>query len=1093
MYRRICGVYLKCLLSLALCFTAAVTAIAQLDTARISGVVQDAQNAVIANASVTLVSTDTGAKMSATTNNDGTFALPPVLPGHYTLQIERDGFTPYQVQDITLNVGDNRAVQVRLEVGGTSQSVTVSAEGQLLNDSGSLSNLTTEQELKNLPLISREDGNQRTQTFVLANPGVTYRSGWVAVDGGRKLDSTPTVDGMIVMSQIDAGGGSVVSSGMEGTQQVAVELAGSPAEYPRPAQYSTITKAGTNEFHGSAFESYNGSWINAKDYFATRVPTRVYNDAGISIGGPLQKNKTFGFLDWEHSRESIDVVITGDTALAPWRTGDFSGVSQPIINPYTNVPFLNNQIPASLISQVAQNVQNLYYPLPNYGASTLEAGNYRALMKPGQSDLTDFDSFDARLDHQFAPKDFAYASFNFTNMPFHSWTGGSLPPFGLRYSFRLARSGQGTWTHTFSPSLVNEARMGFTRQKNSIRSPYIGSDILNQVGIQGVSTLGIPTVPIMEVSGLTTANQVPSFFFPETSFQWVDNLTWTKGSHTPQFGFTLVHDQNTSMDATGSVYGTYDFTGAFTGFPYADFLLGLPQTTGLSTLTPESHRFGNWWNAYAQDQWKVTSKLTLDYGLRWEAQSPYSEKHDMLSSFDPATGSIVVPGDAISEINPLYPTNLPIETAAEAHYPSRTLLDFRKAYFYPRFGFAYTPFAGQNIVVRGSYGIYGNSIYGALGLTGGPFAGNESFTNKIVNGAPSFSFPNPFLQTGALPTQNITGVNPDLKVPYLQQWNLTIDKAFNTYAFSASYIGSKATNLIYSRNLNQPPSSTAPFVASEYTYPLFNSVTWADNGGNENYNSMQLSARKTLAKGLFFKAAWTWAKDLTDTQDETTYTGPVIQNAYDRRAEYGNAAQVSRHRVFLNALYNSPIGKGGHGGSQWNQVMLEAFADWGLALTFVGETGPYYTPQFTGFDPSNTNNFTGRPDVVAGVSTTPVGGHKVTQWFNPGAFKIPGCPDSQPLCTNPSDIGRFGNASVDSLEGPGYVDLDTALSRDFSLWEKVRMQVRISAQNVLNHENFSTPSNVDINSPTAGNITSSYSESAVSTARQVNFWVRFSF
>jgi len=256
---------------------------------------------------------------------------------------------------------------------------------------------------------------------------------------------------------------------------------------------------------------------------------------------------------------------------------------------------------------------------------------------------------------------------------------------------------------------------------------------------------------------------------------------------------------------------------------------------------------------------------------------------------------------------------------------------------------------------------------------------------------------------------------------------------------------------------------------------------------------MQLSARKTLAKGLFFKAAWTWAKDLTDTQDETTYTGPVIQNAYDRRAEYGNAAQVSRHRVFLNALYNSPIGKGGHGGSQWNQVMHEAFADWGLALTFVGETGPYYTPQFTGFDPSNTNNFTGRPDVVAGVSTTPVGGHKVTQWFNPGAFKIPGCPDSQPLCTNPSDIGRFGNASVDSLEGPGYVDLDTALSRDFSLWEKVRMQVRISAQNVLNHENFSTPSNVDINSPTAGNITSSYSESAVSTARQVNFWVRFSF
>lgn len=1093
MSRRIYRVYLKCLLSLGLCLIAAVPAMAQLDTAKISGVVQDAQGAVIPNASVTLVSTDTGAKMRAATNNDGTFALPPVLPGHYTLQIDRDGFVPYHVQNIILNVGDNRAVQVRLEVGNTNQSVTVSAEGQLVNDSGSLSNLTTEQELQNLPLLSREDGNQRTQTFVLANPGVTYRSGWVAVDGARKLDSTPTVDGMIVMSQVDSGGGSVVSSGMEGTQQVAVALAGSPAEYPRPAQYSTITKGGTNDFHGSAFENYNGSWINAKDYFATRVPTRVYNDVGLSIGGPIQKNKTFFFVDWEHSRESIDVVITGNTALAPWRNGDFHGVSQPIINPYTHVPFLNNQIPSGLISQVAQNVQNLYYPLPNYGDPTLESGNYRGLMKPGQSDLTDFDSFDARLDHQFAAKDFAYASFNFTNMPFKSWTGGSLPPFGLRHSFRLARSGQGTWVHTFSPSLVNEARMGFTRQKNSINSTFIGSDILNEVGIQGVSTLGIPTVPIMQVSGLTTANQVPYFFFPETSFQWVDNLTWAKGSHTRQFGFTLVHDQNTNLYATGSVYGTYNFTGAFTGFPYADFLLGLPQTTGLSTLTPESHRFGNWWNAYAQDQWKVNPRLTLNYGLRWEAQTPYGEKHDMLSSFNPATGNIVVPDDAVNEINPLYPKNIPIETATQAHYPSRALIAFRKMYFYPRVGFAYRPFTNQNIVVRGAYGIYGNSLFGALSLTGGPFAGNESFTNQIVNGTPAFSFPNPFLVSGAVPTQNVTGVNPDLRTPYLQQWNLTIDKAVNTYDFSASYIGSKATNLVYSRNLNQPRPSTTAFTPSEYTYPLFNSVTWADNGGNENYNSLQLSVRKTVSKGLFLKAAWTWAKDLTDTQDQTSYTGPVIQNAYDRQAEYGNASQVSRHRVFLNALYNLPVGKGGHDGNQWDHLLHEALADWGLALTFVGETGPYYTPQFTGFDSSNTNNFTGRPDVVAGVSPTPPGGHTVSQWFNPAAFKIPGCPDSQPLCSNPANVGRFGNASVNSLEGPDYLDMDTALSREFALFESLRMQLRISAQNVLNRANFAPPSNVTINSPTAGNITSSYSESAISTARQVNFWVRFSF
>ena len=263
--------------------------------------------------------------------------------------------------------------------------------------------------------------------------------------------------------------------------------------------------------------------------------------------------------------------------------------------------------------------------------------------------------------------------------------------------------------------------------------------------------------------------------------------------------------------------------------------------------------------------------------------------------------------------------------------------------------------------------------------------------------------------------------------------------------------------------------------------------------GTRTITPWQISARKTFGQGLFFKTAWTWAKDLTDTQDQTSYTGQVIQNAYDRAAEYGDAAQISRHRVFLNALYNLPIGNGKRGGDEWNSVLHNVFANWGLALTFVGETGPYYTPQFTGFDPSNTNNFGGRPDAVAGVSKTPPGGHTVAEWFNPAAFKIPGCPDSQPLCSQPANIGRFGNARVGTLEGPDYVDLDTALSREFPLWERVRMQLRISAQNVLNRENFAPPSNVNINSPTAGNITSSYSESAVSTARQVNFWARFSF
>jgi hypothetical protein len=201
-------------------------------------------------------------------------------------------------------------------------------------------------------------------------------------------------------------------------------------------------------------------------------------------------------------------------------------------------------------------------------------------------------------------------------MPYNSWTPGSLPPFGLRHSFRTARSGQISWTHIFSAQLVNAERMGFTRQKNSIRTPYIGSDILRQVGMQGVSTVGLPTVPEIAISGITTATEVPFLVFPITGYQWTDNLTWTRGEHTPRIGLTVVRDHVANTSGSGTNYGLYNFSGTFTGSPYADFLLGLPQTTSLDTPNPPSHSFGNWWNAYAQDHWKMRPALTLDYGLR---------------------------------------------------------------------------------------------------------------------------------------------------------------------------------------------------------------------------------------------------------------------------------------------------------------------------------------------------------------------------------------------------------------------------------------------------------------------------------------------
>jgi hypothetical protein len=270
-------------------------------------------------------------------------------------------------------------------------------------------------------------------------------------------------------------------------------------------------------------------------------------------------------------------------------------------------------------------------------------------------------------------------------------------------------------------------------------------------------------------------------------------------------------------------------------------------------------------------------------------------------------------------------------------------------------------------------------------------------------------------------------------------------------------------------------------------------VTWADNGGTENYNSLQVVARKTLDHGLSFKAGWTWAKDLTDTQDQTSYTGQVIQNAYNRAAEYGNATNVSRHRAFLNAIYNLPFGAA-KGDGRIHHTKSSAFGGWTIALNLLAETGPYYTPLFSGFDVSNTNNTTNlRPDIIPGVSSRPPGGHRLGQWFNPAAFKIPGCPDALPLCSAPADVGRFGNVGVNTLQAPNYVELDSNLTKEIPFRDRARLQLSLSAQNLLNHPNFSPPSDVNITSPTAGNITSTYAELNGSTARQISLMARFTF
>jgi hypothetical protein len=1063
--------------------------------ATITGTVTDPSGAVLPGAKVTVTSEGEGTVRDVLTGSTGVFTVPNLTVGTYRLHVTATGFGPHDRTGIILSANQVLNADVKMTLAQAGVSVEVTAAGAAIStETTNLSNLKTSRDLQELPLVSRHTGDQGFYAFVLQNPGVNSMPGNSLnnVQGVRQQTGViPTMDGIAVMAY-PIGPGPVQPS-LEGIQEVNVQLANTPAEFATPANFAVVTKSGTNGYHGSGFWDYNSSSLNARDFFSTAAPFRVYHNFGGSAGGPIRKDKTFFFGDYEGSREAANVVITGNTPLPPWRTGDFSGLPTPVIDPLTGAQFPGNRIPASRINAESQKTQDFFYPAPNFGPPGLQVGNWRGQF-PGQTGFTHFDDYGVRVDQNFGNGDKVYGRVSVRRLPLTA-REAVLPPIGKRDQIRSSSSVVASWTHLFSPSVVNEVRTGMTRQRNYYFPDLVGSDIIQQLGIQGVTTTGIHNVPAFNITGITTTDQPnPQALTLDTNFEWTDNVSWTRGRHSMKFGFDEIRDQLGGYNYPNSMYGTYNFNGTYTGFGYADFLLGIPQTTQLTIPNPPRYLRGTTWSLYAQDQFKVNQRLTLNYGLRYELLGPYYDRYGSIANFDPKTGAFILPKDGITHVNPFYPTNIPILSASQAGFPEGTLVGYPKLNFYPRVGAAYKPFGDDKTVIRAGFGTYGNLVYGSLGrgLGGGPFSGSTTYTNAVTNGVPLFSFPYPFLPTGAAATQNAFGVNPNLTTPYTEQWNFTVERQIGSAALRLSYVGSHSAKLIYARNLNQPPPSTIPFSTNRRPYPIFNSITYYENGGNQRYNGLQAAFAKNYGAQLTFNAGYTLAKDLTDTQ-EGTFAGQTIQNQFDRRSEYANNLITPTHRVYGYMIWQIPVGKG-HRLLDRSGIVEAALGGWQMAWNAMAQSGQFFTPSFSGFDPSNTNSIGGRPDVVSGVSTKAVGTQSISNWFNPAAFKIPGCPDNNPVCAKPDNIGRFGNAGIAILRGPRIANADFTVSKYFPIYERVRLQFRMNAVNVFNHPNFSLPA-VNISSPaTVGRITSSTAATFGTVApREIDFQLRLEF
>lgn len=1082
----------------------------------INGVVKDPGGAVMPGVSVTLLNLGTGRKLQTITSPQGTYNFRNLPVGNYSVQAQIRGFAIQEKTGLELFANQAVTADIDMKVSGSESRIEVSAAPSLIDTQNShLSNVITGSSLLKMSILSRQGGATGIYGMLYFSPGAQNTSsgsvnqgqgntsGTPTMNGNRQLDTMVTMDGMVVMENVDDLGGGPIQPSEEAIQEIHTVMSTAPAEFWRSAAVTVVSKSGTNQVHGSLFEDYNGTVLNSKNFFATSVPSRVENNFAASIGGPIKKDKLFYYGVYEGGRNAQAAVIVANTPLPAWRTGNFSSLSQPIINPYTGSPFQNNQIPANMISPVATSIQAAIYPLPNYGGAGLLSGNYRSLLPQYGVGYATFNQGDISLDYIAGKKDTVFLHDSYRKLPAYA-LAGQLPTVGRVSRNRVGATGVINEDHIFSPTLINEFRFGYNYHKLGLTPSFNGYDLLIKAGMQGpftaypVNFLDVPRISINSITGTTGAPAANSSTIGY-DYEWNDNLSWTLGKHLLKFGVDQILDHIHRINVPGTVYGTYSFNGGFTKNAYADFLLGLPQQTSINAPAPAYQLHGVLLGVYAQDQFQVNQRLTLNYGLRWEYQGPYSGAPYLMYSFNPKNGKEVIQTQAgLSHISPNFPINVVgVETAADAGYPSGSFLFSHYLNFYPRMGFAYRLFRNRGTIVRGAYGLYGNNIYGDETLTvgnGGPFVGSAKFINKFNNGSPSFSFPEPFLSGGTLATQTAQANDPNITVPYTQQWNLSFQQPLgSSTVVTASYVGSTTRNILVSFNLNQPPPSKTPFSSSELAYPNYNSVNWTVNAGVDNYNSVQLSLRESKGRNLVVDTGLTFAKDLTDAPDTGDYQGYPPEDRFCMGCEYGRNGLTRRVNYYINGSYMLPFGRGQQlltGVNRWENGVI---GGWGISGDALMMSGQFFTPYVnSGFDTANTNtSFNQRPDQIGNPGVSNRG---IQNWFNIDAFAIPGCPTSDPRCTHstPINVGRFGTVKPGSLVGPDFFRVDLSLMKDFHVTNRANFQFRITAQNALNHPNFDIPDwNVTDGPGVAGRITSL--ASAGLGPREIDIMGRFQF
>ncbi len=1038
---------------------------AQLNVSTLRGTATDSTGAVVANADVTLVNLETNLKRVTRTNESGDFEIPDLLRGTYRLTANAPGFKAFVADNIILETNQIRRIDVAFEVGAVTAEVTVSAAAAVIStETSKVQGSFTQQTFLDAPLIG--DGRNPALTLSVL-PQVQSAGGLYSVQMAGQSS------GQIQQGQDGhtSDGVNNQTSNIHDVQEVVAVPVNNTAEFARVGYYNMVTKSGTNAFHGQAYYWHRNSAFDARDFFASQKPVAKNHTMHAGATGPIIKDKLFFYVAWAAQRWPGGSPYLKDVPSERMRRGDFSQLlsqSRPVTvrDPLTGQPFPGNVIPSSRLSEVSLKTQENYVPRPNTGGADDLARNYFYIW-PWPADIRNTDTYTQRLDYHVSAKNRIFGRV------LQNWgdyvLAREFPSLGWT---RLRRGNHIVVedTHVFSPNLVNTFRVGFyqavvddgTTVNNFI--PQKGDAVVKLLGLQGVNPQGLSAMgfPRVDIAGYPTLrNQPGGKISDDRDWGYAESLTWSKGRHVFKFGAEIKPQSIFTGAVPEGTYGIFNFNGSLSGYGYADFLLGLPFTsTRLNPLTQRTRKDSET-GIYAQDTFKVSNRLNLDLGLRWDRFGAATYEDGLIHNWDPQTGNVIVPGGALSKISPLYPTNT-IKVVEGEVKQKPSLRNFA-----PRIGVAYRPF-GQNTVFRAGYGLFTETIGRfARAQGGGPYELSETFQNAIRNGQPLFAFPNPFpAGSGTVASQSVTGYPLNTDNGGIHQFNATIEHQIRDTGFRLSYLGSRSRGLNYTKGTNKPQPSLTPFAQSRRPYPQFQNTTYTYSDGAANYNAMTIQVQRKVGQ-LTFDNHWTWASNYSNTQNLENPYAPLFW-ARDRYS--------SRQRLVFNTIWRLPVGRGRRFLSNSPRTLDHIVGGWELYWVAFLESGEFFSPSFSGSDPSNTNTVGGLPDRVCN-GNLPGGQRTIDRWFDASCFAVP-------------PPGRFGNSGVNALEGPGRHEHDVTISKRFHISERLVFSYAMAITNLFNHPNFNPPAS---NISTPGSVARVSSTKVYAPNRQMVMRVRIDF